>query len=128
MAIRFRAHLHFTVGSGMAQWVADQMSVRMDQAFHLREGDPNAELSEVVTDIVTTGPTADRRENVHVNVFWPDDQEALAEDTRVTLSDASVTAHLLADTTDRRSWMDWHWCNHDAAPPTPCPKPDWSWP
>ena len=38
MAIRFRARLRFQPGSGMAQWVADQMAVRLAQAFHLREG------------------------------------------------------------------------------------------
>lgn len=128
MAIRFRAHLHFNPGSDMAQWVADQMSVRMGQAFHVRQGGPNEERSEVSTDIVTSGPPADRREIVHVNVFWPEDQEALAEDTRVTLSDASVLAHALEDTRDRHSWMDWHRCNHDQEPYQSCPAPDWSWP
>lgn len=128
MAIRFRAHLHFNPGSGMAQWVADQMSVRMGQAFHLREGDPNEELSEVVTDIVTTGPTNQRREDVFVNVFWPDDQEALAEDTRVTLSDASVLTHIREDTDVIQSTMDWHHCKHDSDPPQPCLAPEWRWP
>jgi hypothetical protein len=85
-------------------------------------------LSEVVTDIVRTGPQSGRRENVFVNVFWPDDREDLAIDTRNTLSDASVLAHLKADTEFERSQMDWHRCNHDAAPVTSCPAREWVWP
>lgn len=126
MAIRFRAQLHFTVGSGMAQWTADQMAVRMGIAFHLREGTPEEERSHVTTDIETTGPPDGRRENVYVDVIWPDGNEALAEDTRATLQ--AVTPWLLDDTIDRTSFMDWHRCNHDQTPPTPCPAPDWRWP
>lgn len=100
----------------------------MGQAFHLRPGTPQEEQSEVVTDIVTSGPQDQRREDVFVNVFWPDDQDALAEDTRVTLSDASVLAHIKADAEFERSWMDWHHCNHDAVPVTACLAPEWSWP
>jgi len=121
MPIRFRASLRYNVGSGYAQWVYDQMQVRMGMAFHLREGTPAAEMSHVTTNIVP-----DLRENVSLDVFWPDDREDLAVDTRTTLE--ATLPWLRADTDDDRSWMDWHHCNHDAEPPEPCPQPEWRWP
>lgn len=126
MAIRFRAFLRYTVGSGYAQWVYDQMQVRMDMAFHLREDTPAAELSHCTTDIVTTGPQEGRRENVTIDVFWPDDRTDLADDTRATLE--ATVPWLRADDDAGASWMSWHQCAHDAEPPQPCSQPEWRWP
>jgi hypothetical protein len=95
-------------------------------AFHLHEGEPGQELSHATTDIVVTGPQAGRRENVTVNVFWPADREDLALDTRNTLSDASILAHLRPDEDMERSWLDYHFCMHDVG--GPCPAPEWRWP
>ena len=128
MAWRFQSHQRFTVGSGMAQWVNDQMQQRLSMAFHLRQGEDGEELSHVTTDIVTTGPTSERRENVTIDVFWPDDREDLAVDTRNTIFDASVTAHLRSDTDEDSSWGTYHVCRHDLTVPEPCPRPLWEWP
>lgn len=126
MAIRFRANLRYNVGSGYAQWVYDQMQNRMGQAFHLRENTPAAEMSRSDRDIVTSGPQADRRENIVIDVLWPDDRTDLATDTRATLE--ATVPWLRPDTADDRSWMDWHQCRHDLDPPQPCPQPEWRWP
>lgn len=121
MAVRFRAQLRYTVGSGYAQWVYDQMQNRMGQAFHLREGTPAAELSYCTTDIV-----AGVHENVGMDVLWPDNRTDLATDTRATLE--ATIPWLRPDTDDDQSWMDWHVCAHDVDPPVSCPQPEWRWP
>ena len=126
MAVRFRAQLRYTVGSGYARWVSDQMQVRMGMAFHLREGMPGQELSHVTTDILTSGPQDGRRENVSLDVFWPDDREDLAVDTRATLE--ATIPWLRPDNGLERSWMDWHRCEHDHVPFALCPVPEWRWP
>ena len=115
MAIRFRARLRFQSGSGMAQWVADQMAVRLGQAFHLREGTPNQELSHVTVS----------GDDVDIDVFWPDDREDLAVDTRNTLQ--AVIPFLRPAEGRAVSWMDWHRCGHDQEPPELCPEPEWRW-
>jgi hypothetical protein len=128
MAVRFRAHLRYNVGSGYAQWLYDQMQVRMGMAFHLREGGPGQELSHATRDIVTTGPTAQRRENITIDVLWPDDRDDLAADTIATV-EATVPWLRSDDPSpgDGRSWMDTHWCRHDLDPPEGCLSV-WSWP
>jgi hypothetical protein len=127
MAIRFRAYLRYNVGSGYAQWLYDQMQVRLGMAFHLREGEPGQELSHATRDIVTGGNPANRRENITIDVFWPDDREDLAIDTRATIE--ATIPWLRPDDPAQPggwSWMDWHRCNHDVR--GPCPAPEWSWP
>lgn len=126
MAVRFRAHLRYSVGSGYAQWVYDQMQVRMGMAFHLREGTPAAERSHATRDIVNTGPQPGRRENIAIDVLWPDDRIDLATDTINTLN--ATIPWLQADTVEERSWMDAHLCRHDLEPWEPCPPPYWRWP
>jgi hypothetical protein len=127
VAIRFRAHLRYNVGSGYAAWLAAQMQVRLGMAFHLREGEPGQELSRVTTDIVTGGNPSNRRENIAIDVFWPDARDDLAADTRATIE---ATIPWLrpneAGARGGRSWMDWHRCSHDAG--GPCPAPEWRWP
>lgn len=72
MAVRFRAHLRYEPGSGYGSWVPPQMDVRMTTAFHAQAGTPAEEASHVTTDIVASGPQEGRREDVDIDVFWPD--------------------------------------------------------
>lgn len=124
-AVRFSAHLRYTVGSGYAQWAHDQMQVRLGMAFHMNEGTPQQESSHVTTDVVTSGPQEGRRENVTIDVFWPADREDLALDTRSTLE--ATIPWLRPDEGPRgNSYMLWHYCEHDAG--LPCPEPVWRWP
>jgi len=115
LSIRFRARLRFQPGSGMAQWVADQLQVRLGMAFHLKEGTQEEELSHVTVS----------GDDVTVNVFWPDDREDLAVDTRNTLE--AVVAFCRPAEGKSVSWMDWHRCGHDQDPPELCPEPEWRW-
>ncbi len=118
MAIRFRATLHFSAGSGMAQWCTDQMAVRMGMAFHLKAGTPEQELSFSGAD----------GETFKCDVFWPEDREDLATDTIATLQ--AVTAWLKPDDPDPlsevQSTMDWHYCTHDNTSDLPCTL-EWQW-
>lgn len=125
MAVRFRAHLRYVVGSGYAQWAYDQMQNRLIQAFSLREGSINEELSHATRDIITNDPEVDSRENITINVFWPDDREDLAVDTRDTL--LATTPWMRTDDVFSPSWMDWHYCNHDQEGTPSCPEPEWVW-
>lgn len=116
-AFRLRAHLRFSVGSGMAQWCFDQNTVRLGQAYHLNEGQLNEEQSKhsVADDVYSC------------DLVFP--ELALAQDTWNTILDPSVTAWLRPDEpVDDRSWADMHQCAHEAEPPTPCPAREWVWP
>lgn len=99
----------------MAQWVADQMAVRLGMAFHLREGTQEEELSHVTVS----------GDDVTIDVFWPDDREDLAIDTRNTLQ--AVLPFVRPADGRRVSWMSWHRCGHDQEPPELCPGPEWRW-
>lgn len=121
MPDRFRAHLRFQSGSGMAAWVDAQMQQRLAMAFHINEGSQAEERSQLTVD----------GDDVHIDVFWPEDRPDLAADTIATLTAASVTAWLRPVEVDEdgrqvRSWMDRHTCDHDSDVPHPCAL-SWEW-
>jgi hypothetical protein len=126
MAVRFRAHLRYNIGSGYAQWLYDQMQVRLGMAFHMNEGSANEERTVVVRDIVTGGNPSARRENITLDVFWPSDREDLAIDTRATI-EATIPWLRVNEGRHGRSWMEWHYCNH-SDDNEPCDVVEWSWP
>src|SRR5690606_23242613 len=76
---------------------------------------PNQELSHVTVS----------GDDVDIDVFWPDDREDLAADTRSTLE--AVIPFLRPAEGRAVSWMDWHRCGHDQEPPELCPEPEWRW-
>ena len=118
MAWRWRCDLWYAPGSGMAAWGESQLSVRLTHAFHLREGSPDQELTFIELD--------EANEHLRADIFWPDDREDLAIDTRATFE--AVTAWVLADdeAIRRFSFMDYHQCRHDLDPPGACDV-TWRW-
>lgn len=107
MSWRVRAHLRFQAGSGMAQWAEAQLAVRLTH-----DHDPNRQqANEERSHNIRTGDTLD------VDLFLA--TEALAADTFATLTAGSATALLKPDTVDDRSFVDYHFCEHDD-PPAPC--------
>lgn len=117
MAWRFRTHLRFQPGSGMAEWAQGQLDNRLVQAHHLNPGTPAEEQSHVTRN----------GDNLHSDLFFPDDRQDLAEDTRTTLTDPTVLAAVAEDDEHDTSWMDYHHCLHDLDPPQPCIDIPWRW-
>ena len=117
MAWRFRTRLRFDPGSGMAEWAQGQLDNRLEQAHHLNPGTPAEEQSHVTRD----------GDNLTSDLFFPDDRQDLAEDTRTTLSDPTVVAAVAEDDEHDTSWMDYHHCLHDRTPPQPCVDIPWRW-
>jgi len=107
--------MRFTLESGMGQWCVDQMQQRLTMAYHLREGDPAAELSYAMVDSDGT---------FRCNAFWPTDRQDLADDTQAQFETLGPWCH--PDTEDETSWMDTHLCEHDGEF-GPCPEPYWKW-
>ena len=114
MAWRFRTHLRFQPGSGMAEWGKAQLDVRLTHDHDPNRQQANEEASFVEVDGDTL--TAD--------LFLA--TEALALDTYATFTDASVVAWLKPDSTDpdvAPSFVDYHECHHDGEP-EPCSVTD----
>ena len=118
MSWRFRCHLVFTAGSGMADWGKAQLDVRLTHDHDPNRQKANEETSHVTVTKVTSGETAGRHETLSADLFLA--SEALAADTYATFTDGSVTSWLKQpDTPDARSFVDYHECHHED-PPAPC--------
>ena len=97
----------FTAGSGLADWGKAQLDVRLTHDHDPNRQQANEEASHVTVDGDTL--TAD--------LFLA--TEALAADTYATFTDGSVTAWLVADAAEERSFVDYHECHHDGVA-SPC--------
>lgn len=117
MSWRFRCHMVFTAGSGMADWGKAQLDVRLTHDHDPNRQQANEERSHATVVKVTSGPTAGRHETLTADLFLA--TEALAADTYATFIDASVTAWLKAATAETVSFVDYHECHHQA-PAAPC--------
>ena len=91
----------------MADWGKSQLDVRLTHVFDPNVGKINEEASHVTVE----GDT------LVADMFL--ETEALAADSYATFTDAAVTAWLLPDTDDGRSFVDYHECGHDGLA-TPC--------
>ena len=110
---RIRAHLRFTVASGLGQWCFDQNVVRLSQASHLQPGGQRSD--ELSHHEVVDGKYL-------CDLIFGSDQEALAVDTYTTITAASVVhpLNMLAPDGNAFSWAQIHECHHDQVPPGAC--------
>ena len=112
---RIRAHMRFTVASGLATWCRDNMQVRFEQAVHVNEGLANEEPKR--NEVTDHGS----HEEYHCDLPLMD--EAHAIDAFNTLSDANVLGQSLAIPDEdgaRPSWVERHTCHHEQVPVQPC--------
>lgn len=110
---RLRARLQFNPGFGLAQWCHDQMTVRYEQAVHIRQGEPATEPKTNVVD---------------GDLFYCDlplMDEAAAEDALATLSAPTVLGVSVplgsgGVANPAPSFVEYHLCDHAEDDRTGC--------